>query len=117
MMNGISGGTNGTSGHEYSTLQGTQEALSALLPLTQDEIPKDARPLIGKVDFKSINDGSPYFPCPLKETEAISALKAVEAGVAASIANLVFGGKERLMTVDVERATCFLFSASLCTVR
>jgi hypothetical protein len=110
---------NGTNGSKsaFSTVEGCSAALKALLHLTQDEVPKESLPLIDTVAFKSVNDGSPYFPCPLKETEAISALKAVEAGVAASIANLVYGERQRRVTVDVERATCFLFSAYLCTVR
>lgn len=55
-------------------------------------------------------------PCPFKETEATSALKAVEACVAAAIADLRFSSKRRKIDVDTERATCFLFSAYLSTV-
>lgn len=113
-------GTNGINGgfeNRFSTLKGCREALDTLKSLAQGQIPNECIPLVGKVNFDTVNDDSPYFPCPLKETEAISALKAVEAGVAASIANLIYGEQERKMTVDIERATCFLFSTYLCMVR
>ena len=53
------------------------------------------------------------FPCPLKETEAISALKAVEAGVLAAVADLQDGREARRISLNVERAVCSLFAAYL----
>jgi hypothetical protein len=52
----------------------------------------------------------------LKENEATGALKAVEAGIASAIADLALGKQERRATVDLERASCFLFSTYLATI-
>jgi len=57
-----------------------------------------------------------YFPIPFKETETAAALKAVEGAVACALAELKFGKSERIVRVDLERATCFLFQAYLATV-
>jgi hypothetical protein len=57
-----------------------------------------------------------YFPIPLKETETAAALKAVEGAVASALAELKYGKADRIVKVDLERATCFLFQAYLATV-
>jgi hypothetical protein len=100
----------------YSMQRESRKALSLLLGLTKAQIPPECRKLILDVAFSTLNAGTPYFPCPLKQTEAISALKAVETGIAAAIANFRFGQRPRRMTVDLDRASCFLFSAYLATV-
>ena len=109
-------GTNGTNGPRCLMLDETQKSLQLLLRLAKGQIPQECYALITNVDFTTANTGSPYFPSPFKQTEAISALKAVEAGVAAGIANLAYGERERKMVVDWERASAFLFSAYLATV-
>ncbi|KAF2455789.1 CoA-transferase family III domain-containing protein [Lineolata rhizophorae] len=115
-------GTNGESTRSYSMLDETQRTLSTLLSLAKDQIPSECLPYVANVDFKTTNDGTPYFPTPFKQTEAISALKALEAAMAGLIADTQEGSEngkkgQRKMTVDLERATCFMFSAYLCTVR
>ncbi|KAF2476916.1 alpha-methylacyl-CoA racemase [Lindgomyces ingoldianus] len=110
------GYTNGATPHISPLLEGTQAALKHLLARSNGQLPEECLPHIANVDFQTANTGSPYFPSPLKQTEAISALKAVEAGVAAAIADLSVGGKERNITVDLERASAFLFSTYLATV-
>jgi hypothetical protein len=97
-------------------LAGTTSALQYLLEKAKDNLPEESLPHIAKVNFSTANTGSPYFPSPLKQTEAISALKAVEAGVASAIADLHDGPKSRHIEVDLERATAFLFSTYLATV-
>jgi len=57
-----------------------------------------------------------YFPIALKETETAAALKAVEGAVASALADLKYGKADRIVKVDLERATCFLFQAYLATV-
>lgn len=99
-----------------SLLAGTRSALQQLLDKVKDNLPEECLPHIAKVHFSTANTGSPYFPSPLKQTEAITALKAVEAGVASTIADLSAGPKERRINVDLERATAFLFSTYLATV-
>lgn len=97
-------------------LSGTRSALEQLLTKAKDNLPEECLSHAARVDFSTANTGSPYFPSPLKQTEAISALKAVEAGVAAAIADLREGLKTPTITVDLERATAFLFSTYLSTV-
>lgn len=117
--NGASNGvatTNGRSKASYSMEAETRKSLSSVLQLAKTQIPAECRDIIASATFTTANTGSPYFPCPFKETEATSALKAVEAGMAAAIANLIYGEKERKITVDLDRASSFLFSAYLSTV-
>ena len=108
-------GTNGTS-DLYDLLGGIKTALEQLLAKAKDNLPKEALPHIQRIHFSTANTGSPYFPSPLKQTEAITALKAVEAGVASAIADLRDGPTTRSIDVDLERATAFLFSTYLATV-
>ncbi|CAO2653217.1 Nn.00g026280.m01.CDS01 [Neocucurbitaria sp. VM-36] len=109
------GHSNGTS-HVNTLLAGTRSALEQLLGKAKGNLPEECLSHIAEVDFSTANTGSPYFPSPLKQTEAISALKAVEAGVASTIADLSDGPKTRSINVDLERATAFLFSTYLATV-
>jgi hypothetical protein len=110
--------TNGaTSSHDYTLLEGTQSALQHLLARAKGEFPEECLPHIAEVTFSTANNsGNPYFPSPLKQTEAISAIKVVEAGLAAAIADLSRGEKKRSINVDLERASAYLFSAYLATV-
>lgn len=114
--NGIGHAINGSGSSRYSMLEETRKSLDVLLQLAKSQIPPECYQLITSVSFETQNSGSPYFPAPFKETEATGALKAVEGGMAAAIADLVYGKKERKMVVDLERASCFLFSAYLATV-
>jgi hypothetical protein len=111
----IDGHANGGT-HANALLSGTRSALQELLRRASEHLPQESIPHIKRVDFSTANTGSPYFPSPLKQTEAISALKAVEAGVASSIADLKDGAASRSINVDLERATAFLFSTYLATV-
>ncbi|GME28013.1 CoA-transferase family III [Neofusicoccum parvum] len=117
--NGAPNGAAAANGHSdaaYSMEAETRKSLDSLLQLAKTQIPAECRTIIEKTTFTTANTGSPYFPCPFKETETTSALKAVEAGMAAAIADLVYGEKERKVTVDLDRASSFLFSAYLSTV-
>jgi len=97
-------------------LSGTRTALEQLLSKAKDHLPQESLQHIANVHFSTANTGTPYFPSPLKQTEAISALKAVEAGVASAMADLHHDQKDRHIAVDLERATAFLFSTYLTTV-
>jgi hypothetical protein len=109
------GHNNGTS-DVYTLLNGTRTALEQLIAKAKENLPEECLPHISRIHFSTANTGSPYFPSPLKQTEAITALKAVEAGVASAIADLQHGAKARSIDVDLERATAFLFSTYLATV-
>tara|TARA_R110002003_G_scaffold346_1_gene18859 strand:- start:2534 stop:2950 length:417 start_codon:yes stop_codon:yes gene_type:complete len=114
---GTSNGHNGTAANDDNALlTGTRTALQHLLTKAKQQLPTESFSHIASVEFSTANTGSPYFPSPLKQTEAISALKAVEAGVASSIADLKDGSTTRSINVDMERATAFLFSTYLATV-
>ncbi|KAL5116860.1 hypothetical protein ACEQ8H_005212 [Pleosporales sp. CAS-2024a] len=102
--------------HANVLLDGTRLALDHLLDAVREQLPAEAVPHIHNVRFATANTGSPYFPSPLKQTEAIAALKAVEAGVACAIARLRDAADGRKLRVDLERATAFLFSTYLATV-
>jgi hypothetical protein len=102
--------------HVNALLAGTRSALQHLLAKTKEQLPQESIPHIARAEFSTANTGTPYFPSPLKQTEAISALKAVEAGVASSIADLKDEFDGRCINVDLERATAFLFSTYLATV-
>jgi hypothetical protein len=107
--------------HQGSTkantlLVGTTSALERLITKVKYNLPEESLSHIANVKFSTANTGSPYFPSPLKQTEAISALKAVEAGVASAIADLQYAQRPRNIAVDLERATAFLFSTYLSTV-
>jgi hypothetical protein len=109
------GHTNGAA-DVNALLAGTRSALQQLLAKAEVHLPQESLPHIATVAFSTANTGTPYFPSPLKQTEAISALKAVEAGVASSIADLKDDSGSRKINVDLERATAFLFSTYLATV-
>jgi hypothetical protein len=116
-VEGTTNGHNGTGAHDDNALlAGTRTALQHLIAKAKQQLPVESLPHIANVEFATANTGSPYFPSPLKQTEAISALKAVEAGVASAIADLKDGTTNRSINVDLERATAFLFSTYLATV-
>ena len=101
----------------YSLKDGTASALSALLQRSRHGIPDPFIARARHVTFHSIEgDGRISTPCPFKETEAVSALKAVEAAALATIADLKYGTEKRSITVDFERAACFLFAAYICEI-
>lgn len=116
--NGVNGHThtNGSHSAEYSVLSETQKALATLLAAAKSQIPPELTSRIQAVQFTNAHEGVPDFPVPLKENEATSALKAVEAALASAIADLALGEQQRKATVDLERASCFLFSTYLATV-
>jgi hypothetical protein len=118
-----SDGTTSTNGHRtnsrglYSLSEGTKKARQTLLSQLRGEIPTEILGLIDGVGFKNQNQSLPLFPCPFKETEAIGALKSVEAGLAAAIADSIHGRKRQRKTeVDLGLASCFLFSTYLATI-
>ena len=103
-------------GSQYSMLAETGKSLERLLDLCKSQLPPESQDLIRSVSFTAKSASSPYFPCPLKETEAVSALKAVEGGLAAHIWELRSGQRSSKIVVDLEKATCFLFSAYIATI-
>lgn len=101
---------------EYSPLRETQRIFERLCGLKDElALPADIDARAKDVEFTTEKD-TVYFPIPLKETETASALKAIEALVAASLANLKYGSRPRKININLEHATCFLFQAYLSTI-
>lgn len=101
----------------YSLQNGINSALQDLLHTIDDSVPVQVKNHLRKVVFEFEGHGDGIgLPCPLKETEAITALKAVEASTVAAITDLRFGIDKRDIKISVERATCFLLAAYLSTV-
>jgi hypothetical protein len=81
-----------------------------------DALPEPVRCRAQKVRFNAQRD-LPYFPIPFKETETTAALKAIEASTVAILYDLkTEQDSERLVKIDLERTTAFLFQAYLATV-
>ncbi|RDW91980.1 transferase family iii protein [Coleophoma crateriformis] len=100
----------------YSPVQETQRIFDLLCSQAEDlGLPANLHEFQKKVSFES-EFNRVYFPIPLKETETASALKGVEGCVAAALAELKTGKKDRSITVNLEKATSFLFQAYLATV-
>lgn len=111
-----------TNGHRVVEFSSTQEAtrildtLSGRFARDETSFPKAALDKLGDVAFKSSRN-LPYFPIPLKETEAGAALKAIEGAVASCLMDLRDGStKSRAIGVDLEKTTAFLFQTYLATV-
>ena len=93
------------------------QVLNDVLYMSQQQLPDEILHHLLDASFNSSSKGYPvYFPCPFKETEAISALKAIEASTVAAIADVRFKERRRRIDIDVEQATCSLFAAYLSAV-
>jgi hypothetical protein len=101
----------------YSLLNETTHAVQRLKRFAGSQLPEDVLDHLNCVQFTSSTGGKQvYFPSPLKETEVGAALKAVEASIAAAIADLKYGQRQRKIMVDLEGTTRFLFSTYTSTV-
>jgi hypothetical protein len=103
----------------YSVLDGARKATQALRQLAADQLPPESFQYLDHVTLTTSTDGAQiYFPCPFKETEALVALKSVEASVVAAIAHLRFPQEDqkRKIEIDLERTATFLFSTYIATI-
>lgn len=101
----------------YSLQSGIDSALRDLLQAADGLVTPEVRNHLQDVSFDSSGYGDDIgLPCPLKETEAVTVLKAVEASTVAALTDLRFGIDKRNIRISIERATCFLFAAYLSTV-
>lgn len=93
-------------------------ALKSLLAACSHQLPGAFLHHLANVEFSAPTTSSDEvcFPCPLREQEAIAAIKALEACAAAAIADLRFGPQVRAIEVDLAKTTCFLMSAYLATI-
>lgn len=104
---------------EYSVLDGARKPTEVLRKLAADQLPPSSLHHLENVTLTTATDGTQiYFPCPFKETEALVALKSVEASVVAALADLRFPHNEqkRRIEIDLERTATFLFSTYIATI-
>jgi hypothetical protein len=94
------------------------EALNALLQSSHQQLPDQFSSHVPDVHFTSSSPtgDAVFFPCPLKEQEAVSAVKALEACAVAAIADLRYGSQRRSIEIDTDKAACFLMTAYITTV-
>jgi hypothetical protein len=103
----------------FSARDSTYAALNSLYTTCRRLIPPEVANHIQNVVFtNSTTHGADdvYFPCPLKELEAAAAIKALEACVAASISDVRYGARPRVIEVDMAKTACFLMSAYMTTI-
>lgn len=102
----------------YSLLGGAHVALEALAAACGSELPREVDEYIKYVTFwnSATSSDSVCFPCPLKEQETGSALKALEGCAAAALAQLRYGAQGRGVEVDVGKVAAFMMSAYLTTL-
>ncbi|KAG7107364.1 Acetyl-coenzyme A transferase nodX like protein [Verticillium longisporum] len=101
----------------YSVKQGTEQALASLLASCRGQLPSAFVHAPRRLVFKDAPDDDVHFPSPLKEQEALAAIKALEGAAAAAFANLREDHQSpREITIDMSLISCFLMSAYLCTL-
>lgn len=97
-----------------------RRALDILIQSSLSELPQSVIKHATNVEFLPGSTGDMVcFPCPLQEQEAGSALKALEGGAIAAIAELIEDKREpgrSSVKVHLERVTCFLMSAYMVTI-
>ncbi|KAK5664115.1 hypothetical protein OQA88_330 [Cercophora sp. LCS_1] len=117
-------GSTPTSG-PYSVTRGGIQALKKLLVGCEDNVPTEFLQHIKQVAFITGNASSDrvHFPSPLREQDAMLAIKALEACAAAAIGDLrdLEDGRDvpdqgRQIDVDVDKTSCFLMSAYMTSV-
>ena len=102
----------------YSVVEGASVALKDLVAKCGTEIPEEALGYVRDVNYySSTEDGDVVlFPCPLKEQEAVAAIKGLESRMASAIAELRFEKAAGDIHVDVMKVACFMASAYITTV-
>ena len=111
---------NGTRANSrYSVLDGARKATNTLRKLAAEQLSPSILQHLEDATLTTATDGTQiYFPCPFKETEALVALKSVEASVVAAIAAVRYPQDQpkRKIEINLERTTTFLFSTYIATV-
>ncbi|KAI0834939.1 hypothetical protein F5Y06DRAFT_145445 [Hypoxylon sp. FL0890] len=102
----------------HSVSEGAKHAFRYLWKSTQTELPNEFLKYVEQVVFLkySRTGDTVCFPCPLREQEAVAALKALEGCAAAAIADTRGATRERAINVTLERVTSFLMSAYITNI-
>lgn len=106
----------GSGGHSVS--EGARNTFKLLWKSTQTELPKEFLQYAENVMFLrySRTGDSVCIPCPLREQEAVAAIKALEGCAAAAIADAREGKYGRTISVNLERVTSFLMSTYITNI-
>ena len=100
----------------YDTVAQSREIFARLLQDPKLDIPSEIKSLAGQVDVHGVG-GYPTIPSPWRETEAITAVKAVEAATVLALAKLRYpSSPPQTAQVDTDHATIFLFLSYLSTI-
>ncbi|KAI0180481.1 CoA-transferase family III [Hypoxylon sp. FL1284] len=102
----------------YSVGEGSRDAFELLWKSTESEVPDEFLRHAGRVRFLKGSDSGDAIciPCPLREQEAVAALKALEGCAAAAVADLRGSKRERKISVTLERVASFLMSTYITSV-
>lgn len=101
-----------------SVSEGSREAFDLLRKSAETEIPDEFLQYAERVVFRK-NSGSGdaiCFPCPLRQQEAVAALKALEGCAAAAIADIRGAKREREISVTLENVASFLMSTYITNI-
>ncbi|KAL7626306.1 hypothetical protein AAE478_003077 [Parahypoxylon ruwenzoriense] len=101
-----------------SVSEGAKDAFKTLWQSIKAELPREFLRYVGHVIFSSYSQTGDVvcFPCPLREQEAVAALKALEGCAAAAIADIRRTKRERIINVTLERVASFLMSAYITNI-
>lgn len=104
----------------HKVTEGASKALKELLDKCGRELHQKSREYIEEreVNFmSSIYKGEDVlFPCPLKQQDAVGAIKGLEALMASALAKLRFDQDPAVISVDMMKVACFISSAYITTV-
>jgi hypothetical protein len=99
---------------KYSTVEAAKSVFRDLLADRNIPLPLPVRSFAASINIYG-SSCEPTIPTPYRETEAISALKALEASLAIALAEVRYG-IQQTASVDVDHATIFLFMSYLSTI-
>lgn len=98
----------------YSTLTEARKVFHDLLKDEKLPLAPEIRALESAVSIHG-GDDWPTIPTPWRETEAITALKSLEAAVAMALGKVRYG-IDQTAEIDIDHATIFLFMSYLSTI-
>jgi hypothetical protein len=98
----------------YSTLSESRTAFRDLLADEKLPLSPEIRALGNRINIYGEKDW-PTIPTPWRETEAITALKSLEAAIAIALGKVRYG-LDQTAEIDMDHATIFLFMSYLSTI-
>ena len=102
----------------YSVTKSSYAAFSDLLDQCEHLLSTEILQHAQHVSFTSPPEVQdfPLFPCSVRQQEATSAIRALEASIAAALGDLRYGPAQRQAQVDVAKIGCYLMSAYITTI-